>query len=495
MENIRAFEIFHLLQEKVSALTYEPADIMENQDTAEIIIANGFKMDFYSDQRINTIREMLGDTMFLKELVVQKNPKREPTTSNTTTDKKQIALQEKVEAHNNINQIATQATIKQSMISVSADKLDQLMDLMEELVISETMVLQNSQFKTLKSQRLQKEAKQLGKITNELRDIVMAIRMVPLSITFQKMNRLVRDMGKKLEKKVTLKLSGENTEVDKNIIDKIADPLMHIIRNSVDHGIESVQERVLTDKDEMGTVYLSAENIGSSVIITVRDDGKGLDRDGILAKAREKGLLDKAEAELTDEEIFAFIFHPGFSTNKNVTEFSGRGVGMDVVNKNIKALNGTVSVNSVKGEGTTMTIKLPLTIAIIDGMLVRVGDTVYTIPTISIKECFKTMPENVIKDRYDNEMVIIRNQCYQFIRLDQAFNTKNKLEKLEDGIVVMIEHEDKAVCLFAEALIGRQQIVVKALPEYIKNAKGIAGCTLLGDGSVSLIIDIPTFIK
>ena len=263
--------------------------------------------------------------------------------------------------------------LHQNIISVNVTKLDKLMDLVGELVISEAMVTQNPDIAGLTLDNFQKAARQHRKIISELQDVAMSIRMIPLSATLQRINRIVRDMSRKLSKEVRLEITGEETEVDKNIIERISDPLMHLVRNSVDHGIEPAEERKKKGKPEAGTITIEAKNAGGDVLIIVKDDGRGLDKESILKKARANGLINKPETELTDKEIYSYIFLPGFSTTEEITEFSGRGVGMDVVAKNIADVGGTVSVDSTPDEGTTITLRIPLTLAIMGGMIVRVG--------------------------------------------------------------------------------------------------------------------------
>jgi two-component system chemotaxis sensor kinase CheA len=305
-------------------------------------------------------------------------------------------------------------------------------------------------------------------------------------------------MCKKLDKEVRLKIIGEDTEVDKNIIEHISDPLMHLVRNSIDHGIESSEERGENGKTKVGTVTLTARNSGSDVLIIVSDDGGGLDRDKILSKASQQNLLIKREEDMSDREVYNLIILPGFSTNDNVTEFSGRGVGMDVVARNIEAVGGTVYVDSIPGKGTEITLKIPLTLAIIDGMNIKVGNSRYTIPIISIKESFRPSKKDIISDPDGNEMIMVRGQCYKILRIHEVYKVKTKITELYNGIIIMIEHGDKTICIFADELIGQQQVVVKALPEYIqtfKTIRGLAGCTLLGDGSISLILDVAGMIN
>jgi len=317
--------------------------------------------------------------------------------------------------------------------------------------------------------------------------------MVPLATTFQRMNRIVRDMSKKLGKSVALRLVGEDTEVDKNIIEHITDPLMHLVRNAVDHGLETADERAAAGKPETGVITLEALNNGGEVLILVRDDGRGLDRRGILDKAKARELLHRPEADMTDKEIFQLIFLPGFSTKEEITEYSGRGVGMDVVQQNIAQVGGTITVDSRPGEGTVFMIKIPLTLAIIDGMNIRVGDALYTIPTTAIRESFKAKVRDIITDPDGNEMIMVRGECHPILRIHKLFRVPGGRTDIRDGVLIMAEQDERCLCLFVDELLGQQQVVVKALPAYIRRlnrVRGVSGCTLLGDGSISLILDI-----
>jgi two-component system chemotaxis sensor kinase CheA len=404
-----------------------------------------------------------------------------------------LPVQEQASSIQNENKSA-----HQSIISVDVTKLDKLMDLMGEMVIAEAMVTQNPELQSLKLNSFYKAARQLQKITSEMQDMIMSIRMVPLSATFQKMHRIVRDMSRKLNKEVQLKLIGEETEVDKNIIEHISDPLMHLVRNSIDHGIEMADERAAAGKPREGHVTLEAQNAGSDVLVIVRDDGKGLNKEKILKKAIEHGLINKSESEMTDREIYNLIFLPGFSTNDSVTEYSGRGVGMDVVLKNLEAIGGSAAVDSTEGEGTVTTLKIPLTLAIIDGMNIRVGDARYTLPTVSIQETFRAKGSDTFQDTEGNEMIMVRGQCYPILRLHKIYAIQTEITDLTRGIMLMVEQDGKSVCLFADELLGQHQVVFKALPGYIKNTRkidGLAGCTLLGDGSISLILNIGRLIN
>ena len=275
------------------------------------------------------------------------------------------------------------------------------------------------------------------------------------------------------------------TQADKNIITHLSDPLMHLVRNCIDHGIEVAEERLKNNKPKAGKVTLEARNAGNDVLVIVRDDGSGLDKEKILEKAKKNGLLKKDPVDMSDSEIYNLVFIPGFSTNEKITEYSGRGVGMDVVVvRNIEEVGGSVSVDSTEGIGTSITIKIPLTLAIIDGMNVRVGKSCYTIPIISIKESFRPKVEDIIIDPDGNEMIMVRGQCYAVVRLHKCFNVKTEIRDFTQGIFIMVEQYGKTVCIFADELIGQQQVVVKTLPSYIKKTYkiyGLAGCTLLGD--------------
>ena len=367
------------------------------------------------------------------------------------------------------------------------------MDLVGELVIAEAMVTQNPELKELELDDFHKAARQLRKISSELQDLVMSIGMVALAKRFNKMHRIVRDMCKKLDKEVNLNIIGEETGVDKNIIDSISDPLMHLVRNAVDHGIESAEERKQSGKPEFGTVTLEARNEGGDVLVLIKDDGRGLNIDKLLERAKANGVLRKEPEDMTDKEVYQLIFLPGFSTKDSVTEFSGRGVGMDVVAKNIESIGGTVSVDSIPGSGTTMIIKIPLTLAIIDGMNIRVGTSSYTLPTTMIKQSFRANHDDIITDPNGNEMIMVRGNVYPILRLSELHSVQTEVQHLSEGILIMVEHADKSFCLFADELIGQQQVVVKALPpvlQQLKKVEGLAGCTLLGDGSISLILDV-----
>ena len=386
------------------------------------------------------------------------------------------------------------AAAKESLISVSLTKLDQLMAVVSEIVITESMVTASPDLKGLRLDNFNKSARELRKLTDDLQDVSMSLRMVPVSSTFQKMNRIVRDMSKKLNKRAKLTLIGENTEVDKTIVDGISDPIMHIVRNSMDHGLEETEaERIAAGKDPVGEIILSARHTGSEVIIEIKDDGKGADCQAVLSKAIRQGLADP-DQEYSQKEILNFLMMPGFSTNTEVTEFSGRGVGMDVVKKNVGEVGGTVTITSEWGKGMTTTLKIPLTMAIMDGMEVSVGGSIFTIPINNIRSSVKVSDAEVIHDPARGEMVKFLDSFYPIIRAKDVFQMEQGCDNIEEGILMWVEAGERSYCLFVDELMGEQQIVVKPMPAYVNsfNIKnyGITGCSILGDGSISIILDI-----
>ncbi len=373
-------------------------------------------------------------------------------------------------------------------------KLDQLNAIVGEIVITESMVTSSPDLKGLNLDSFSKSARQLRKLTDELQDVSMSLRMVPVSGTFQKMNRIVRDMTKKLNRPAKLTLIGENTEVDKTIVDNIGDPFMHMIRNSMDHGIEETQaERVAAGKDPVGEIILSARDTGSEVIIEIIDDGRGVDDEAVLKKAIRQGIASP-DVEYSHREILNFLLAPGFSTNVEVTEFSGRGVGMDVVKRSVEELGGNVTISSTLGQGMTTTIRIPLTMAIMDGMEVSVGDSIFTIPINNIRSSMKVTSQEVIHDSSSGEVIKALDNFYPIIRAKDLYQLNNGCTEIEDGILLWLESGDCSYCLFVDELLGEQQVVVKQLPSYVNsfNIKnyGISGCTLLGDGSISIILDV-----
>jgi len=393
----------------------------------------------------------------------------------------------------------TQQHANQNIISVELKKLDALLDLVGEIVINESIVTQNPDFDGHEMANFNKAAHQLDKLTNELQDTVMAIRMLPVSIVFQRMRRIVRDMGKSLGKEVSLILVGETTEVDKTILDALSDPIMHLIRNAMDHAIESPDERTAAGKSVNGHIILSAQNSGGDVIISISDDGRGLDKNIILPEARARGLLRKPESEYSDREIQSLIMTPGFSTSEKVSEFSGRGVGLDVVKSNIERIGGSVTIESKRGLGTNVIMKIPLTLAIISCMEISIGKEIYAIPINNIRESFRAEAGQIITDPTGCEMIILRGQAYPVIRLYDLFGCRDAVTNISEGILVLVETGDHHACILADSLVGKFQVVVKPLPSYLSRFHagrfGISGCTIMGNGNISLIINTQELVS
>lgn len=535
MENLRALLVINQIKDDCKMLEYEPSDVESNSETAKYISEHGFVIHFIPKEDTNetAIFEVIENALNVRSYeLLEKTPvsispvapasvpktpapevanvkiqKEKPAPA--TTDKQSIQTQlnhlnetiaEKNETQANAAQAKVAGAGKQNLISVNLNKLDQLLDMVGEIVIAEAMVTASPDLKKLKLDNFQKSARQLRKLTDELQDIVMSIRMVPLSGVFNKMTRIVRDMKVKLNRDVNLVLEGEETEVDKSIIDNLNDPIMHMVRNAMDHGIEeNVEDRIKAGKPAKGTITLAAYNSSGEVIIVVADDGTGIDVGAVLRKAENQGILTKPAHEYTDKEAFNLVMMPGFSTNEEVTEFSGRGVGMDVVRKNIEKIGGTVSVDSKWGCGTNFIIKIPLSLAIVNGIEVSVGSSIFTIPINSIKEFIKLKENQVFLDTSGKEMVKIRNQVFPLLRLHDYYGLEPRSTDPLDGVVVVVESEGKSTCLLADELIGEQQVVVKPfspmLNRYGVKQNGMAGCTILGDGSITIILDISNIIR
>ena len=379
-------------------------------------------------------------------------------------------------------------------VKLDTAKLDNLVDLVGELVIAQSMVVQNPDVQMINSLQLVRCLRQLSRITTELQRNAMSLRMVPIRGMFHKMNRLVRDLATQQQKHVQLVLEGEETELDRNIVEKLSDPLVHMIRNAIDHGLENSDDRAAQGKPELGKIRLTAAHQRGGIVIRIQDDGRGLDRSRILAKARDRGLV-KTDANLTESEIFSLIFQPGFSTAEKVTDLSGRGVGMDVVRRNIENLRGKVEIQSLPGQGTTFTILLPLTLAIIDGLLVGVGGERYIIPTLSVRESFRPSPGMVKTVQGRGEVVSVRGRQTPLLRLAHYLGRTSPVIKPEDGIVVVVESGDSARGLLVDELLGKQEVVIKSLGHAFGQQNLLAGGAVLGDGWVGLILDVDTLVQ
>lgn len=386
-------------------------------------------------------------------------------------------------------------TIQKKDIRVDTNKLDQLFNLVGELITIESMVVNNQDLHGLELHNFQRSANMLNKVIRELQEVTLSIRMMPLEGTFNKMKRLVRDLSKKFNKQVSLHISGEETEMDKNVIEEIADPLVHILRNSIDHGVESPEVRQANGKPPTGNVKLSARYDGNEILIIIEDDGKGLHREKLLNKAIERGVVKGDPDKLTDSDVWNLIFEPGFSTAEKVTDISGRGVGMDVVKRNIEKLRGRINIESVTGQGTKQTLHIPLTLAIMEGMLVRSSKSIYAIPMLTIRESFRPNPEDITETMDGLEMVKVRDELFPIIRLHEIYNQVPDSYDLDKGILVIVESRERRVCLFVDEIIGQRQIVIKALPSYMGSIEGITGCMVLADGDIGLILDVDNLIS
>lgn len=526
MENLRALLVVNNVRDVCENVTFEPEDIEDNAETSRLIVEEGFVVHFKSDKP-QMVLQVIEGTPSVKSYVVEEAPVAAPKEAAPaqpaqaaqapqpaqTAQASQPAPAKKADAPkpaakkeapkpaaDNGAAGAAKGGVKQSLISVNLNKLDVLLDLVGEIVITEAMVTSNPDLKGLKLDNFQKSARQLRKLNGELQDAVMSMRMVPISGAFNKMTRIVRDMKVKLGKDVELIFEGEDTEVDKSIIDQLNDPLMHMVRNSMDHGIEeNVEDRIAAGKSPKGKITLSAYNASGEVIIVIADDGQGIDPEKVLAKAERNGILTKPANEYSEKEILNMIMLPGFSTNEQVTEYSGRGVGMDVVKKNIEKIGGSVSVDSKFGQGSNFVIKIPLSLSIVDGMEISVGNSIFTIPINSIRNSFKVQPNQLVKDTTGKEMVMVYGECYPLIRLYQLYDLKPNTENIFDGIVILVETDGKSACIFADELIGEQQVVLKPFPALLGNYNikqyGMSGCSILGDGSITIIIDVSNVIS
>lgn len=503
MENLRAFMLVTSLKDYCheAEFAYTPADVETHPETSETITEQGFLLEFTNgDDRDKAVHTVMGSGSVRNyqtfDSAVEDDIPTAPVEIKHDREEPGAPAPQKKAAAQAADPVAAGGGqhSKESLISVNLSKLDQLMAVVGEIVITESMVTGSPDLRGLKLDNFTKSARQLRKLTDELQDVSMALRMVPVSGTFQKMNRIVRDMGKKLGKRVRLNLIGEDTEVDKTVVDAIGDPIMHIVRNSMDHGIEEHEEdRIAAGKDPVGEVTLSARHTGGEVIIEIRDDGAGVNDEAVLRKARNNGLASP-DIEYSHKDILNFLLMPGFSTNVEVTEFSGRGVGMDVVKKNIEEVGGTVFITSEAGRGMVTTLKIPLTMAIMDGMEVSVGTSIFTIPINNIRQSFKVAPGDVIHDAARGEMIKCMDSFYPILRIKDIYNLDSGHDVIEDGILLWVESGECSYCLFVDELMGEQQVVVKPLPPYVNafNIKdsGITGCTILGDGNISIILDI-----
>jgi two-component system, chemotaxis family, sensor kinase CheA len=382
-----------------------------------------------------------------------------------------------------------------SSIRVSTEKIDELMNTVGELVITQSMLTQlGAKVGGGAVDQLRAGLAQLERNVRELQESVMRVRMLPISFVFSRFPRMVRDLSQRLGKQVELRVTGDQTELDKTVLEKIGDPLVHLVRNSVDHGIEMPQARVAAGKTSTGVISLEAYHKGGNIVVDVCDDGGGLQRERILAKARERGLVDGVAA-LTDEQVCDLIFMPGFSTADQATDISGRGVGMDVVRRNIKELGGSIEVRSTAGRGSRFTITLPLTLAIVDGQSVCVGSETYIVPLISIIESLQLKPGGVNRIAGNQEVFWFRDGYVPVVRLHEVFGVRSRAAELHEGLIMVVEGDGRRVGLFVDDLLGQQQVVIKSLETNFRRVDGVSGATILGDGAVALILDVPGLIR
>ncbi len=544
MSNVHAYKTVYALKEIAEDILYSPEDIISDPETSETILKEGFRILLQAQCDEAAIRELIGvgydiskvdvyeckaeeflqgfdfgEDQPLKVIDLESSVEDIEARKQTEEEGKEQEPKEAKPAKPAKPAIAPGDFViqskepgkqkklakdkpkgeKASFISVDVRKMDQLMELIGELVISESVVLQNPDLKVpgLNLDNFTKAAVQLSKISTDLQNVIMSMRMVPLTNTFQKMNRIVFDVSRKLGKDIEFVMVGDSTEVDKNIIEHISDPLMHIVRNSVDHGIETKEERAESGKSAKGCITLSAKTEAGKVWISVTDDGKGLDREKIIAKARKQGILDenKPDSAYTDKEVYQFITLPGFSTNEQVTEYSGRGVGMDVVVQNLQAIGGALEIESTPGFGSTMSLKIPLTLAIIDGIVMEIGNSSFVMETGAIKEFVRVKEDMLIHEPSGEEYIMIRGDCFPVLRLGKWYGLQEYQESVEKGVMLIIEVDERKLCILVDRLVGEQEIVVKPIPSYIKRVKGLSGCTQLGDGSIALILDAAGLIE
>ncbi len=379
-------------------------------------------------------------------------------------------------------------------VKVDTGKLDYLVDMAGELVIAETLVRHDPELSKLKNQRLQRNLQQLTRITSELQKTAMAMRLVPIGPLFKRMARLVRDLSRQFGKSVEMETEGDDIELDRTIVEELADPLMHMVRNSLDHGIEPSDQRLALGKSGTARLILRAHHQAGQVVIEITDDGRGLNREKIIAKAIERGLIASAE-QLSDNEIFNLVFEPGFSTAAQVTNVSGRGVGMDVVRRGIEKLRGRIEIQTVAGQGTTFVLKLPLTLAIIDGLVVGVGKERYIVPLFAVREMFRPKDDTIWTVQQRGEMALVRGTLLPVLRLYRKFGVKPRSENPLESVVVVAEAGAQRFCLVVDELIGKQEVVIKSLGETFKDSAGVAGGAIMGDGRVGLILDLDRLFK
>ena len=504
----RAFLVFKALEEIGDVIKSIP-DVQDIEDekfdqefTVLIITKEGEEAVKDTIMNISEIAKVIVEAFDL-ELTVEQNIEKSDTTSNTqTATAKQstataTATDKKTKKKANDKKTGGKPVVNRS-VRVDIEKLDVLMNLVSELIIAKNGLVSlnagGGRGESKNNSSFNEQIEYLERVTTNLHESVMKVRMMPIESVVNKFPRMIRDLSKKLDKKMELYMTGEETELDRTVIDEIGDPLMHLLRNSADHGLESNEERVKAGKPEVGSIYLDAYQDGNNVVIEVRDDGAGIDLDKVRRKAIEKGTITEEQAEnMTDNDLIALLFKPSFSTADKVTDVSGRGVGLDVVKSKIEGLGGDIECKTVRGEGSTFTIRLPLTLAIITALMVELGDEKYAIPLGSI-QTIEDIPCSDIKYVQSSEVINLRGAVIPLIRLDSILDVEPRAEQPESLTVVIVAKGEKLAGLVVDNLIGQQEIVIKSIGKYINNNKIISGATILGDGEVALIIDANTLV-
>lgn len=501
MPAIRAMLLLRSLGNVCQVVGSIPEDV-DDDSAGDFITKNGFYVRVVAEGNEGDIEEAINNSLniekfeWLERKKVEEKPKQAEPPKPVEPVKQSQSEKKPTQPKSENKKQATD-----SIISVKLSKLDSLLDLVSEIVITESMVSSSPDLKLVDTplEQFSKSSRQLKKLTDELQDIVMSIRMVPVASAFTKMNRVVRDMNNKLGKGVELVLEGEDTEADKSVVDILNDPLMHLVRNAVDHGIEEPSVRAEKGKTETPRVTLSACEESGEVVIKVIDNGAGMDPDKLLQKAERNGILTKPKSEYTESEALNLIMQAGFSTNEKVTEYSGRGVGMDVVRSNIEKVGGKITVESKLGQGSSFIIKIPLSLSIIEVLGVMVGKTYFSIPIMSIRESFRVTKENIVSDNEGNDMIRLRGRFFPVIRLSEIYKISDAREDFEEGIMIMCEADGKRVCLFADEIVSDMSVVVKPFSPLLNRQgvkdNGMSGCSILGDGSITIILDVKTIFE
>ncbi|MBN2842858.1 MAG: Hpt domain-containing protein [Sedimentisphaerales bacterium] len=453
----------------------------------ELLIEKGFVSQKQIDEAL-TSQKNGGGQKKIGELLLEQNL--------VTREQIELVVREQKDQMQQMQQASRPTTAgkkqaAETTVKVTTERLDALINMVGELVIAQAMVSQDLADHRKSNQRLERNTRHLEKITRDLQELSMSTRMVPVQGVFQKMARLVRDLSRKSNKQIDFEMFGSETELDRNVVEEIADPLVHMIRNSVDHGVETPEDRRAAGKTPTGKISLGAYHKGGNIVIEIKDDGKGLSRERIMKKAIENGII-REDAEMTDQEVFRLIFHAGLSTAEKVTDISGRGVGMDVVRKNIESLRGRIDIDSISGQGTTFSIQLPLTLAVIEGQLVTVGSERYIIPTSSIEQNLRPIPKQISTVQGGRgEMMMVRGELIPLLRLYTLFGITPEKTDPCDSLVVIVSDGVRRCCIQVDDLLGQQQVVIKSLGDYLGTIKGVSGGAIMGDGNVSLILDVP----